>query len=243
MAVATYTLLDTVSNAPPLRRKQHVRRALDQATPLFSWVGAGADGLVRLAEAENLNSDLARAAIASWRALVVGHAMDLYADAGMDALAWPQAMQEALHTLTSLRAQTAQPAHDWILGIAGVSIVSKTVEAMPLDGQSQPQPSNENALAGMEFRVLTMEDVERELMARSTAGALVDAQQLAELLPLAGLPLLAMATGAAWALAVAGRLTGYEEMTQGGGELDWQVSVRWNDTQEGVGPTGEIIED
>ena len=230
-------LANTVGLQAPLRRQAHASRAMDQVDTLFEWIGDAQDPVLRLFDAAHLDSVEAGRVQGAWSNMVRAHAMDTFADAGLEALAWQQAIAEGVYTLITLskRYGAALNERKWHIQVPGLTL--SLTPHLP----GSPAPRVVNTPSSASFVALTMADVARELSARPASQCLRDAEEICDFLPSANLPVLAVGTGALLALATAGRLTGYEQMSLGGGNLDWVAHLVWTDVAEGQGPTGEVV--
>lgn len=212
-------LIVSAKIAPPsvVRRKRHAAQSLPAVDRLLEEIGAAPDPVLALAGSLSRNGERADMFRQDWAELVRAHALDLYADAGRDALAWPHALGEALHMLVRLRRAEGQ----WTLKVPGL-----VLEILP----ESARPRSEGAPTGGKMSspsLLTMEEVDLHLRARPASQAWKDAEELCDLLPEASLPHLALATGALQALAIAGDLSGFDRMTMGNDKSGWLACVHW----------------
>lgn len=229
------TTLNQIDLIPVKETRPFSSLAMEEMTPLFDWLKDAKEPVLRLLEARQGTEDGTEAA-AAWCTLTRAHALDLYHDAGIEALSWPHALLHGLHTLTLLLIDDG----DWQPG-GQLDIQADVMRLEFMKAADADMTGGVNMGEGQQ-RVLTMDDVARDLLTRSPAMALDDTELLCDYLPSASLPALALATGTLMALVIAGRLTGFETMTLGGGELDWAARLTWTDAGQGVGPTGEALD-
>lgn len=212
-------LIVPVRISPPsvVRRKRHVAQSLLAVDRLLEEIGAAPDPVLALAGSLSKSGEQADGVRQDWAELVRAHALDLYADAGRDAMAWPHALGEALHMLVRMRRSEKQ----WTVRVPGL-----VLEILP--EQSPDRPITAGSAGKVRSpSLLTMEEVDLHLRARSADQAWKDAEELCDLLPDASLPHLALATGALQALAIAGDLSGFDRMTMGDARVGWIASVHW----------------
>lgn len=209
---------------PPPRQRAHAIAALRQSTPLFDYLSLAQNGVAHLLNQTIEDTSEGLAAQEAFAILARGHALDMYADAGLQAQAWPHAVAEAIHTLRTLLEETGHLPRTWAIQSQRFALV------LSHDAPSAPRSKTTalrlvDAPVGVHFCALTMTEVEAEIAARPARHIWRAAKRLCALAPALDLPMLAIATGALQALTVVSALTGYPQLSLGGGLQDWHAQL------------------
>jgi hypothetical protein len=205
---------------PPAHRRAHAISALRHASPLFDYISLAPDTMKQLLDPQIESTPEGRAAQQVFADLARAHALDLYADSGKEAQAWPYAVAEAVHTLRTLIEDVGHPPRTWSLQSPHFILVL----THDLPG---PAPSSALRLVdpppAVAFHMLTITEVQAQLETHSAKQVWRDAKRIHALATSMDLPMLAIATGALQALIAVSALTGYTQFSLGGGTQNWNA--------------------
>ena len=222
---------------PVDRRRQHSKAAARLVPGLFAWLSEQPDPSRALVARL---SDPGFANATDWGTLVRAHAMDLWSDDAEEGLAWHQGLANGvdfLHQIwTAHLTWSGQPPQALSsTGFALQFLYKTTLGTVREEAALPPQG------APTQWRLLTMEDVAREVDAFPTHELSAWTRAMAAVLPGAPIPMLALAAGLWLGLAAAGRLTGVSALTLASEDLGWSARLSWEDVAQGQGPTGDQV--
>lgn len=226
---------------PVDRRRQYSRTAARLVPELFAWLSTQSNPAQALVDAL---VDPANPRSQEWSALVRGHAMDLWSDDAEHGLAWHQGFANGVDFLQLLWSDYQMPSPQTLAALNSEEFALSFLDpSAPTEATPAPEPTD--GAHPSEYRLLTMDDVAREIDALST-------QRLAAftraLLPTLGpgsdqveIPHLSLATGLWMGLAVGGRLTRVSQLVMASEDLGWAACLDWPNAGQGQGPTGDRV--
>lgn len=236
---------------PVIRNRANSKTAAKLNAPLLEWLSELPPSRLRA----ELSAD-SFPHTQSWGAMVRAHALDMWEDDGEAGLAWHQTITNAVDFLHQLWSENQSWAGDVPaqLSSSGFSLtfvakqdkdvilqnIEQANKALGEQWLAQAKALGENAITPS-VRLLTMEDVAREIDATASSTLVAWSSALAPTLPSDEFPMLLLASGFWLALAAAGRLTGMNSMLLGSDDLGWYAHLQWQDVEKGQGPTGEDI--
>lgn len=236
---------------PVIRNRVNSKTAAKLNAPLLKWLSeqSASQLLACLNDTEFPHTQ-------AWASMVRGHAMDMWEDDGETGLAWHQTLANALDFLHQLWSENKSwegqvPAQLSSTGFSLTFVSEQDKDALLQNMEqankelgekwlAQAQALGANALTPS-VRLLTMEDVAREIDATSSSTVVAWSAALAPTLPSTEFPMLLLASGFWLALATGGRLTKMSSMFLGSDDLGWYAHLQWQDAEKGQGPTGEDI--
>lgn len=231
---------------PVERRRQHSRTAARLVSGLFDWLSIHDNPTQALLDALNdPTGDRAQ----EWSALVRGHAMDLWSDDAEHGLAWHQGFANGVDFLQLLWSDYQIPSAQTLSPLNGEEFVlefldSAAAQAAATHSASAPQDSDAPSQPS-EYRLLTMDDVTREIDALSTQSLAAFTRALVPTLgpdpASVDIPRLSLSTGLWLGLAVGGRLTRVRELVLASDDLGWAARLTWPRADQGQGPTGDRV--
>lgn len=201
---------------PFVRRNLNAKKALPAVDRLLGAIAYASEHVLNLVDL-SATSPSSNSLRRDWADVVMGHALDLYADAGMEAIAWLQAVGESLFMMMRLlnkeediKIQVNGMILEFLPSTHGVSVNDKSGE-MFFDG-------------GV---LLTMEEVDRQLRNRSCERIWEDTIEISKWMKEPSLPRLSLAVGALQVLVSAGPLSGFQQMTMSGSGLGRVARLEW----------------
>lgn len=224
---------------PVVRRRQHSRTAAKLVSGLFDWLDTQSHPTRALL---SVLSDPTSQHAQEWSALVRGHAMDLWQDDAEQGLAWHQGLANGVDFLRLLWSDYQVPSASSLALLNGPELTLDFLDSSaPFETPSPLEPSAQPT----EYRLLTMDDVAREIDAMSTQSLAAWTQALVSTLGSSSddveIPRLSLAAGLWLGLAVGGRLTHISELVLSSDDLEWSARLTWEHAHQGQGPTGDRI--
>ena len=235
---------------PVERRRKNSKTAAKLNEELLIWISNLKSSKELLSSLSDPNFQYA----VSWGSIVRAHAMDLWEDDGEGGLAWHQTLANGVDFLHQFWSQNpnwdGQPVPalstngfylDFIPGPVSQEKIEKEILENEEKILKKLQEEGKEIEVPKELRLLTMEDVSREIDLVPNEIIINWSRAIAPMLPSQDAPILTLATGFWLALSVAGRLTKIDNMIIGSEDFGWSAKLLWEGASEGIGPTGESI--